>query len=205
MDFQLWVKFIIFNDSKCNTVVTATTDDSHAKIILRALDSGKNIFVEKPLCLTGKELTDIKNNIMLLNQLEMETPLSWWDFIRRFSPLIKELKNNLDNQNNPKSFVYTCNAGFIEKDHWIHDPNIGGGRLVGEACHFLDLLRYLADSPIKNMDLISSSNINHHSDNFVIQVQFNNGSIASINYFKNGTKLYPKECLKYFAAEQFIE
>ena len=113
--------------------------------------------------------------------------------------------------NNPKSFVYTCNAGFIENDHWIHDPNIGGGRLLGEACHFLDLLRFLADSPIKDMDLISSPNINHNPDNFVIQVQFNNGSIASINYFSNGTKLYPKERLEVFCSgtihrlENFIQ
>ena len=144
------------------------------------------------MCLTEKELTDIKNKYNAIKSTENGKPIIMVGFNRRFSPLIKELKNNLDNLNNPKSFIYTCNAGFIDNDHWIQDPNIGGGRLLGEACHFLDLLRFLADSPIKDMDLISSPNRTHYSDNFVLQIQFNNGSIASINYFSNGTKLYQR-------------
>ena len=191
---------IIFNDINCNTVVIATRHDSHAKLILRALDSGKNVFVEKPLCLTRKELDCIKNKYNEIHSAREMKPILMVGFNRRFSPLVKQLKSNLDNLNNPKSFLYTCNAGFIKNDHWIHDPNIGGGRFLGEACHFLDLIRFLADSPIKDMDLISTPNRNHYPDNFILQVKFNNGSIAAINYFNNGIKSYPKERLEVFCS-----
>ena len=167
---------------------------------LRALDSGKNVFVEKPYVLTKKELEDIKNKYKAIQSTRKNKPIIMVGFNRRFSPLIKELKNNLDNLNNPKSLYILVMLDLLIVHHWIHDPNIGGGRLLGEACHFLDLLRFLADSPIKNMDLISSPNRNHHSDNFVIQIEFNNGSIGSINYFNNGIKSYPKERLEVFCS-----
>ena len=118
-------------------------------------------------------------------------------FNRRFSPLVKQLKANLDKLNSPKSFIYTCNAGLIESGNWIHNPNVGG-RLIGEACHFVDLLRFLADSEIKNLEIIHSPELNHLPDNFILQIQFKDGSIGSINYFTNGDKSYPKERLEVF-------
>ena len=115
---------------------------------------------------------------------------------RRFSPLISELKRNLD-ENQPSSFIYLCNAGFISKEHWTQDPNIGGGRLIGEACHFIDLIRFLASSPIVSLTKNFLSN-NSNNDTFSLNLTFKNGSVGTIHYFSNGSKSFPKERLEVF-------
>ncbi len=188
----------IFNDSNCNSVVIATRHDSHCEYLIRALESGKNVFVEKPLCLTLKELEKIKNKYQKVEKNNSKVPILMVGFNRRFSPLIKQLKTNLDKLNNPKSFIYTCNVGLINNDNWIHNPKVGGGRLIGEACHFVDLLRFLADSEIINLEIIYTPESKYLSDNFILQIRFKDGSIGSINYFKNGNKSYPKERLEVF-------
>ena len=103
------------------------------------------------------------------------------------------LKDLLKKSDSPKSFIYTCNAGYIDSRSWIHDPVVGGGRIIGEACHFLDLLRFLAGSPIQSLEMVSQKGINPTPDNFILQVKFNDGSIGSINYFANGSKSFQKE------------
>ena len=122
------------------------------------------------------------------------------DFNRRFSPLIQELKSLLDLFNEPKAFNFTCNAGFIDAEHWTQDPDIGGGRLIGECCHFLDLLRFLTGTKITNINLLSAKDIKINPDTFTIQVKFACGSIGSINYFSNGSKSFPKERLEVFTS-----
>ena len=121
-------------------------------------------------------------------------------FNRRFSPLIKELKSLLDLFDEPKAFNYTCNAGFIDTEHWTQDPDIGGGRLIGECCHFVDLLRFLTGTTITNINLLSAKDIKIKPDTFTIQVKFACGSIGSINYFSNGSKSFPKERLEVFTS-----
>ena len=189
----------VFNDINCNSVVIATRHDSHCEYIIKALEKGKNIFVEKPLCINISELIKIEKKYNQLKKNNLKLPILMVGFNRRFSPLIKELKSNLDSINEITSFIYTCNAGLIDKDNWIHERSIGGGRLLGEACHFLDLLRYLAGSQIQNLEIISSPELNYADDNFILQVKFENGSIGSINYFNNGDKSYPKEKLEVFS------
>ena len=189
----------IFKDNKCNSVVIATRHDSHCEYIVKSLDAGKNIYVEKPLCLSENQLNTIKNKYQKINVNNSKLHILTVGFNRRFSPLIKQLKSNLDKLGCLKSFNYTINAGPIDSNNWIHDPKLGGGRLIGEACHFVDLLRFLADSEIKNLKIVWTPEINYLSDNFVLQIYFKDGSIGSINYFNSGDKSYPKERLEVFS------
>tara|TARA_Y100001968_G_scaffold93441_1_gene84015 strand:- start:809 stop:2914 length:2106 start_codon:yes stop_codon:yes gene_type:complete len=188
----------IFKNSLCNTVVIATRHDSHASLIEKALLEEKHVFVEKPLCLTESELKSIKK-VYLPNKLLMV------GFNRRFSPLIKELKNNLSKFLGPKAFVYTVNAGAIKEDHWTQDPNEGGGRLLGEACHFVDLLRHLASSPIQSLQLINAQDSKPISDTFTLQMKFEDGSIGTIHYFSNGHNSFQKERLEVFVGNAVFQ
>jgi predicted dehydrogenase/threonine dehydrogenase-like Zn-dependent dehydrogenase len=180
-------------DPSCNTVVIATRHDSHASLVQQALAAGKHVFVEKPLCLTAKELTGIEA-VYTGEQLLMV------GFNRRFAPLLLDLKQHLRRLSGPKAFVYTCNAGSIPADHWTQDPALGGGRLLGEACHFVDLLRHLADSPIEELQLLSAADSKPCPDTFTLQLRFADGSIGTVHYFANGSKAFPKERLEVFAA-----
>lgn len=193
----------IFNDKSCNTVVISTRHNSHASLVKSALLSNKHVFVEKPLCLNLKELDEIKSSYLEVISKKKERefkPILMVGYNRRFSPLIKKIKSDIELYNQPKSFIYTCNAGSIGKDHWLNDPLVGGGRLIGEACHFIDILRYLACSQILNIHanyLNDNSSIN---ETFTLNIEFKDGSIGSINYFSNGSKGYPKENLEVFTA-----
>jgi predicted dehydrogenase len=121
-------------------------------------------------------------------------------FNRRFAPLIIDLRHQLQRLSGPKAFVYTCNAGSIPHDHWTQDPALGGGRLLGEACHFVDLLRHLAANPIEDLQLISAADVKPCPDTFSLQLRFSDGSIGTVHYFANGSKAFPKERLEVFAS-----
>ena len=184
-------------DPSCNTVVIATRHDSHASLVQEALAAGKHVFVEKPLCLTAAELSAIET-VYSGEQLLMV------GFNRRFAPLLVELQQQLVRFSGPKAFVYTCNAGAIPADHWTQDPALGGGRLLGEACHFVDLLRHLAASPIDDLQLISATDLKPCPDTFSLQLRFADGSIGTVHYFANGSKAFPKERLEVFAAGKVL-
>ena len=139
----------VLADPSCNTVVIATRHDSHALLVQQALAAGKHVFVEKPLCLTTEELTSIE-------AAHTGEQLLMVGFNRRFATLLLDLQQQLIRLGGPKAFIYTCNAGAIPADHWTQDPTLGGGRLLGEACHFVDLLRHLAASPIEDLQLLSA-------------------------------------------------
>ena len=127
-------------------------------------------------------------------------------FNRRFAPSIDLLKNQLNKISDKKCFIYNCNSGFIEPEHWIHNPKIGGGRLVGEACHFIDLLCYLADDNIANINVAYlNSSSSSKLDTFSIQINFKGGSLGIINYFSNGNKNYPKETLEVFSGGKIFK
>lgn len=187
----------LLKNKECNSFVISTRHDSHFSLLKKAIENKKHVYLEKPLCLTRKQLNEIKkiydgSSILMLG------------YNRRFSPLVKVLKEKLTGISGPKSFIYTINSGFIPLEHWTQDPLIGGGRLLGEACHFLDLIRYLVSSPIKSATLKSICPNNIYSDTFSIHVQFDDNSIASINYFSNGHKSYPKENLDVFADKKIF-
>ena len=183
----------LLSDPSCNTIVIATRHDSHASLVQKALAAGKHVFVEKPLCLTLDEL----NAIQVAHTGDQ---LLMVGFNRRFAPLLTDLHRQLVGLSGPKAFVYTCNAGAIPDDHWTQDPALGGGRLIGEACHFVDLLRYLADSPINDLQLINASDTKCCPDTFSLSLRFVDGSIGTVHYFANGSKAFPKERLEVFTS-----
>ena len=179
-------------DLSCNTIVIATRHNSHSLLVQQALAAGKHVFVEKPLCLSVDELSSIEA-AYTGEQLLMV------GFNRRFAPLLIDLQQHLLRLSGPKAFVYTCNAGAIPADHWTQDPVLGGGRLLGEACHFIDLLRYLAASPIADLQILTASDAKPCPDTFSLQLRFADGSIGTVHYFANGSKAFPKERLEVFA------
>jgi predicted dehydrogenase/threonine dehydrogenase-like Zn-dependent dehydrogenase len=198
----------IFNDKTINTVVIATRHDSHAEFIIKAIEAGKHVFVEKPLALNLEEIESIQAAWSQRESCSYSMPLLMVGFNRRFSPLIDKMKSLLQVVKAPKSFIYTCSAGLIPADHWTQNREAGGGRLVGEACHFIDLLRYLADSPISKFDVITmgrNPTMSIVEDKAIISLQFEDGSIGVINYLANGGKRFPKERLEVFAADAVLQ
>ena len=194
----------IFNDNECNTLLILTRHDSHFSLVKEGLLSGKNIFVEKPLCLNIEELNEIENIYIKLQKDNNKTPRLMVGFNRRFAPLITHLNKHIKKINGPKTFIYTINAGKVDKDNWQIDEKIGGGRLIGEVCHFLDLLMFLSDSKIKEINAISIKN-NESNRSYNLQISFYNNSIASINYIADGNKTYPKERIEVYGDNIIFE
>jgi predicted dehydrogenase len=177
-----------------DTVFVLTRHDSHAKLALRALDAGKHVFVEKPLALRGDELN------VLEDAAERSGRLLMVGFNRRFAPLAGDTLGLLAGRAGPVAMVMTVNAGAIPRDHWTQDPEVGGGRIVGEACHFIDLARYLAQSPITDLRVTSAATRSGRpiDDIAGITISFADGSTAAIHYLANGAKSFPKERIECF-------
>jgi len=185
-------------DPAAQALVIATRHDSHAALVQQALAAGKHVFVEKPLCLTTAELEAIEASIAQSSGLLMV------GFNRRFAPLLLDLRQQLSRLPGPRAFVYTCNAGAIPAEHWTQDPERGGGRLLGEACHFVDLLRHLAGSPIEQLQLLAAADSKPCPDTLTLSLRFADGSIGTVHYFANGSKAFPKERLEVFAAGRVL-
>lgn len=188
----------IFSDVDSNAVVITTRHDSHSSLVLKALESSKHVFVEKPLCLTLGQLEKIQMAYDNAVEKSSVPPILMVGFNRRFAPQIMKIKSLIGGVSGPKSFVMTVNAGAIPVDHWTQDPQVGGGRIIGEVCHFIDLLRFLAGSPIKGWRKVVMNACT--GDTLSINLEFANGSIGTIHYFSNGTKSFQKERLEVFAA-----
>jgi predicted dehydrogenase/threonine dehydrogenase-like Zn-dependent dehydrogenase len=182
----------IFSNAKINTVFIVTRHDSHARYVLEALDSGKNVFVEKPLCLTLEELEAISRKYRTAGTRLM------LGFNRRFAPFVTQVKENFIGH--PVAINYRVNAGMVPADHWIHDPKTGGGRIIGEVCHFVDLCMHLASSPIVTVQAQLMEQPSQLQDTIIINLGFANGSIASISYFSNGSKDLSKEKIECFSS-----
>ena len=181
----------IFND-KTNTVFVATRHDSHAQYVTKALETNKNVFVEKPLCLTLGELEAITE----LQQAKQKAVMV--GFNRRFSPLTTQLMQKLGT--GPMAMIFRVNAGSIPKDTWIQDLEVGGGRIVGEACHFIDLLTFINGSLPKTITAMAVPDADGLNDTVNISIQFENGSTGVVAYYANGSKDLPKEYLEVFAS-----
>jgi polar amino acid transport system substrate-binding protein len=188
----------IISDSNINTVFIATRHDSHAKYVLAALMAGKNVFVEKPLCLHESELAEISvlySSLLTSNS----SPLLMVGFNRRFASLTKKLMALLPTEL-PKAINYRINSGVVPPGHWIHDPESGGGRVIGEVCHFVDLAMSIAGAPINQVSANLMASAQNLEDTLMVNLGFTNGSIASISYFSNGSPQLPKELLEVFCA-----
>ena len=193
----------LFSDKSTDAVVITTQHDSHAYFVLQALGRAKHVFVEKPLCLTLDELSEIQLAYAKANALCASVPTVMVGFNRRFAPQIQKMKYLLGGVTGPKAFVMTVNAGAIPADHWTQDPAAGGGRIIGEACHFIDLLRFLAAVPITGWQRFSMNA--RTRDTVSIQLSFADGSVGTVHYFANGSKAFPKERLEVFAAGRVLQ
>ena len=193
----------VFADPNTHTVVITTRHDSHASLVLKALHSGKHVFVEKPLCLNVRELEEIQAAYADLVARSSVAPKLMVGFNRRFSPQVQKMKQLLAGVGGPKSFVMVVNAGAIPAEHWTQDTFVGGGRIAGEACHFIDLLRFLAGVPIIGWHRTTMDSATQ--DTVSVQMHFSDGSIGCVHYFANGSKSFPKEHLQVFASGRVLQ
>jgi len=186
----------VLADKNTNTVFIASRHDSHAKYVIQSLEAGKHVFVEKPLCLTYEELNTITEKIQHhTNQILMV------GFNRRFAPVCVELNKIFSNITEPKVINIRVNAGFIPLNHWTQQKDIGGGRIVGEICHFIDLMLFFTNAkPTKVYAQCINSNSSEvkNDDNIAIVVAFDDGSIGNLIYVANGDKALPKERIEIF-------
>lgn len=183
----------IIKDQNINTVFIATRHNLHYEYVIKALKAGKNVFVEKPLCMDETELEEIRK---VYNDGNSKLIVG---FNRRFAPSIVKVMN-VYNPKIPKAINYRINAGIIPAGHWIQDKEIGGGRIVGEVCHFIDLSSFIAGSSITEVSASLLDDKKNLDDSITINLQFQDGSIANISYFSNGSKLIPKERIEIFSA-----
>ncbi len=187
----------ILRDDSVDTVLITTRHNLHASMTIEALEHGKNVFVEKPLCLNNSELDQI------IVAVEKNQKMVVVGFNRRFAPLAQKMKS-LAGQGQ-MNIVATMNAGHIPSEVWVHDLRVGGGRIIGEACHFIDLCSYLTGSRVKSVCMNSMGiDLKENTDNVSILLKYENGSNAVINYFANGSKSYPKERIEVFSQEKTI-
>lgn len=186
------------NDKGINTVFIATRHDSHADYVLKALAAGKHVFVEKPLCIKEGQLREIKNAYSSLANSDSSTPLLMVGFNRRFSPLTEMLKEKMNND--AMSMICRVNAGRIPPDSWIQDMKTGGGRIIGEVCHFVDLLAFINGSLPISVYAQALPDPHHLNDTLTISMTYSNGSIGTISYFSNGPKGLPKEYMEIYCA-----
>ena len=187
----------LIQDPNLNTVVIATRHHLHARQMLAAIEAGKHVFCEKPLCLSEKELREIvrahvgggspNHGVLMVG------------FNRRFAPMVQRMKSFIADISEPLAMHYRINAGYLPPDHWINDREQGGGRILGEVCHFVDLLSFLAASPIVEVEGRAVGNSGRYSgDNVVVSLRFANGSQGTISYLANGDRSFSKERVEIF-------
>jgi predicted dehydrogenase/threonine dehydrogenase-like Zn-dependent dehydrogenase len=192
----------VFADPSVNAVVITTRHDSHASMVCRALRAGKHVFVEKPLALRADEIGEIERAHSDASS-GGRSPVLMVGFNRRFASQVQRIHGLLRSVSGPKSFIMTVNAGAIPPDHWTQDRDVGGGRIVGEGCHFIDLLRFLAGSEIGSIGVSTMDTRTAYTVS--IELAFRDGSIGTVHYFANGPKAFPKERLEVFAAGRVLQ
>ena len=189
----------VLKDDNVNTVMITTRHNLHAPMVIKAIEAGKNVFVEKPLALNDEELDKVvevykKSNVSLTV-----------GFNRRFSPHAVKMKEAIGQGDTPINVIATMNAGAIPADVWVHDLKVGGGRIVGEACHFIDLIAYYTGSKVTSVCMNAMGvNPEENTDNATLLLKFANGSTGVVNYFANGSKAYSKERVEIYSQERTL-
>ncbi len=185
----------ILNDGRVRAVFIATGHHTHARLVCEALDAGKHVFVEKPLCLTPAELDEVESAVR-----HHPSAILMVGFNRRFSPHTSKIRDLLTGRTAPLCMSMMVNAGPIPAEHWTQDPQRGGGRIIGEGCHFIDLLSCIAGAPVAS---VSAAMVGQgpavRDDKMSILLTFADGSVGTVNYFANGARDYPKELLEVFS------
>ena len=188
----------IFRDTEINTIFIATRHNFHSRLVIEGLKAGKNVYVEKPLALNKSELQQIYEVYEASNRKIMV------GFNRRFAPQVLKMKELLKNRCEPIAITILVNSGIIPAQHWVHDPDVGGGRIIGEGCHFIDLISFLADSPITSVSAFALGGDRLY-DKVTMNLTLKDGSIGSMHYFSNGNKRYPKETIHVFSEGKILE
>ena len=187
----------ILKDENVNLVMVTTRHNNHADLVVECLQNNKNVFVEKPLAITPQQLEKVEKAYQV-NGYKNAIHVG---FNRRFSPHAQKLKSVLGNA--PMNIIATMNAGTIPANVWVHDMQVGGGRIIGEACHFIDLITFLTGSKVKAVCMNAMGiNPQENTDNATILLQYENGSTGVINYFANGSKSYEKERIEVYSQER---
>jgi predicted dehydrogenase len=188
----------IINDPAINTVAILTRHDSHAALVVKALSAGKHVFVEKPLAIDQAQLE------MISAQLQRSDGcLLLVGFNRRFSPLARKLGASLANRQEPLYAHYRVNAGYIPLSHWTQDPAVGGGRIIGEGCHFVDFITFLVGAaPVSVHARALPDGGKYKEDNVSMTFTFPDGSMGVVDYLANGDKAFPKERVEVFCGGQ---
>lgn len=197
----------VLSSGEINTVVIATQHNTHARFVVKALEAGKNVFVEKPLAISGEELADVEHAYQAAHN-SAPGPLLMVGFNRRFAPQIQKIKSLLEAVQEPKSFIMTMNAGAIPADHWTQDRELGGGRIIGEACHYIDLMRFLAATEIVSIQtrcMGADAEVEVAEDKASILLGFADGSFGTVHYLANGDKNFPKERIEVFTAGRVLQ
>lgn len=192
----------LIGDPAIDTVAIVTRHDSHARLAADALRAGKNVFVEKPLALTLEELALVEDAHRASGQRLMV------GFNRRFAPLVECMKTLIRSTNEPKAFIMLMNAGAIPADHWTQDPAVGGGRIIGEACHLIDLMRFLAGAKITSVSarkMGENDAVKLTEDKTSITLGFADGSFGTIHYLANGGMSFPKERAEVFVGGRTLQ
>lgn len=186
----------LMGDPAVNSVVIATRHHLHARQVLAALAAGKHVFCEKPLCLLEEELSSIIDAFRIASPQRLVLTVG---FNRRFAPMTTRMKSFLAPISEPLALHYRINAGHLPPDHWVNDREQGGGRILGEVCHFVDLLMFLAGSPIVEVEARAIGNSARYSgDNVLASLRFGNGSVGTISYLANGDRVFSKERIEVF-------
>ena len=192
----------VFADPEVNAVVITTRHDSHGAMVCKALRAGKHVFVEKPLALRMDEVEEVER-AHAEARAAGHSPVVMVGFNRRFASQVQRMHQLLRGVTGPKSFIMTVNSGAIPAEHWTQDRDVGGGRIVGEGCHFIDLLRFLAGARISAIDVCTMDT--RTADTVSVQMSFHDGSIGTVHYFSNGPKAFPKERLEVFAGGRVLQ
>jgi predicted dehydrogenase/threonine dehydrogenase-like Zn-dependent dehydrogenase len=192
----------VMSDPDVTAVVIATRHDSHASLACEALEAGKHVFVEKPLALNRRELGEIE-----AASARRPDRVVMVGFNRRFAPLVGKAQELLGGVREPKFFVMTVNAGAAPAGHWTRDPAVGGGRIIGEGCHFVDLLRFLAGSPVAAVGVAKLGAVSEptRADVVTFTLSFADGSLGTVHYLANGHKSFPKERLEIFCGGRILQ
>jgi len=185
----------ILRDNAVNTVLVATRHNLHAPQVIAALEAGKHVFCEKPLCVNSEELS----NIIAAKRAAADQFLMV-GYNRRFSTMSVSLKEFLASVHEPISVHYRINAGSIPPQHWVHDPQQGGGRIIGEVCHFVDYLIYATGALPTSVFAVALPSPANPPDSVAVTMTFENGSIGTISYIAEGDKIYCKERVEVFGA-----
>ena len=200
----------MLTESEVNTVVIATQHNTHSKYIIDSLNANKHVWVEKPLAIDRDSLTLIESAYLNAHSKDSENagPQLMVGFNRRFAPQVQKMHDLLSSVNAPKSLIITVNAGFIPKDHWTQDPFVGGGRIIGECCHFIDLMRFLVDKKIVSVSgksIVAGSSKTIMEDRSSITLGFDDGSFGTILYLANGASNFPKERIEVFTDGKVLQ